>query len=163
MFMVELLTMAENRTNLEVLQDEWTKRMWYTYKAEFLCSHKEWDHGICRKIDATGDYYVKLIKPDLERQIQHFLLCADPRFKIIYVCIYERKVKKYEGGHERDRKDLKDEKWDSEIHVGGRTKERRTEGIIWGKGCGRGQQVSRGTTCLSLNKWLVSMASISMA
>lgn len=51
-----------------------------------LFRHKEkWSYDICRKMDEMRNHYVKQNKPGSEKLF--FLLCVEPRFKILYVYV----------------------------------------------------------------------------
>jgi hypothetical protein len=60
--------------------DQWIKKMWYIYTAEFYSAIKKNEMLIRGKIVSTGDHHVKWNKPDSERQIECFLLCAESTF-----------------------------------------------------------------------------------
>jgi hypothetical protein len=59
MFIVVLFTIAKQWKQPRCPPaEEWIKKMWHIYAQNgVLMSHKEQEHGVCRKIDGTGDHF----------------------------------------------------------------------------------------------------------
>ena len=54
-----------SRIELDVLTDEWKKKMWHIYTMEYYSAvKKEWRNAICSNIDGPRDYHTKWSKSE---------------------------------------------------------------------------------------------------